>query len=343
MSHPVPGGALRVGPESAGADPGPACYGNGGERATVTDADVVLGYLDADTALGGELSLDVDAAYDVLSALAADADLPDAEAAARGVYRVANATMTRAIRSVTVERGHDPRKFGLVAFGGAGPMHAAALADRLDISRVVVPGPAGVLSAYGLVATDESHDVTRTVRLELDGASSDDGRDAYEVLEDRVLEDVSDPSSARIKRAADCRYVGQSFELTVPVDRFDPERLADRFGDAHERAYGYRLDAPVEAVNIRVTATIDTDSPSVTQAGSGGAVRGTRDALFPDAGWVDATIYDWDSIAAGTDVPGPAILEQAESTTVVPPDWRGRIRPDGALLLENTAGTEGQR
>ena len=334
------GGALRVGPESAGADPGPACYGNGGERPTVTDANVVLGYIGGDAALGGELPVDADAACDALDALATEAGLADAAAAARGVYRVANATMTRAIRSVTVERGHDPREFGLVAFGGAGPMHATALADRLGIDRVLVPGPAGVLSAYGLLAADETHDALRTVRLPLDDATAEDGRAVYDDLEDRVLGSVSDPDAAGLERAADCRYAGQSFELTVPVEAFDPERVAERFEAAHERAYGYRLDSGIEAVTLRVTATVDTEPPDVSRGGGAEAAAGTREATFPEVGTVEATVYDRASLAPGTAIDGPAILERDGSTAVVGPGWGGRIRTDGTLLLERGSGRE---
>jgi N-methylhydantoinase A len=339
-----PGGALRVGPESAGADPGPACYGGGGERPTVTDANVVLGYIGEGTALGGELELDVEAAHEALDGLAAAAGLEDATAAARGVYRVANATMTRAIRSVTVERGYDPRDFDLVAFGGAGPMHAVALADRLGIDRVLVPGPAGVLSAYGLLTADETHDRARTARIRLSEATAEDGRAVYETLVESALGDVSDTGAARIERAADCRYSGQGFELTVPVDRFDPDRLAGRFGDAHERAYGYRLEEPVEAVTLRVTATVGTDRPTPRHAGSGEALRGRREAVFPDTGRVEATVYDRGALGIGETVAGPAILEQPESTTVVPPAWRGRVRDDGTLAVERADGSgEGDR
>ena len=336
------GGALRVGPESAGADPGPACYGNGGERPTVTDANVVLGYIGEDAALGGELPIDAEAAHEALGGLAADAGLADAEAAARGVYRVANATMTRAIRSVTVERGHDPRAFGLVAFGGAGPMHATALADRLGIDRVIVPGPAGVLSAYGLLAADESHDTLRTVRLPLAEATSEDGQAVYDDLETRILESVSDPEAARLERAADCRYAGQSFELTVPVEEFDPDRVAERFEAAHERAYGYRLDSGVEAVTLRVTATIETEPPAVARQGGAETPTGTRVATFPESGTVETAVYDRSSLPAGTVIDGPAIIERDESTAVVGPEWGGRVRSEGTLLLERGAGKEAE-
>jgi len=352
------GGALRVGPESAGAEPGPACYGKGGTEPTVTDADVLLGYIGPDAALGGDLTLDVDAARAALADLAAAADIDgdgaldalDAPtAAARGVHRVANATMARAIRSVTVERGRDPRDFDLVAFGGAGPMHAAALADRLDMDRVIVPGPAGVLSAYGLLAADETHDAARTVRIPLADATAADLGDAFAALTERVLEDVSDPAAARVERAADCRYAGQSFELTVDAgpsatdgdSALDPEALAERFAAAHERAYGYRLDAGVEAVTLRVTATVDVEAPTVTTAGATDAERGTREVVFPDEGTVTATVYDRDALAPDATLDGPAVLAGTESTTVVPPAWAGRVRRDGTVVLERNATGNG--
>ena len=332
------GGALRVGPESAGAKPGPACYGRGGDRPTVTDANVVLGYIGDDTALGGELTLDTTAAEAALTELASEADLPNAEAAARGVVRVANAMMTRAIRSATVERGHDPREFDLVAFGGAGPMHAAALADDLDMDRVVVPAPAGVLSAYGLLAADETHDAVRTVTQPLADSDPEEIDAIYDELVESVLADTSESEAATIERAADCRYDGQSFELTVAVDDFSPDSVAEAFDTAHERAYGYTLSAPVELVNLRVTATIEGSPPAISHDGGGDAVAGSREAVFPTADGdtgdrVSATVYDRPKLASGSTIDGPAILEQAESTTVVPPDWRGRIRGDGALVM----------
>ena len=338
------GGALRVGPESAGADPGPVCYGRGGERPTVTDANVVLGYVGPDATLGGELRVDAGAARDALDALADEAGLDDARAAARGVHRVANATMARVIRSITVERGHDPREFGLVAFGGAGPMHASALADRLGLDRVLVPGPAGVSSAYGLLAADETHDAARTVRFSLPEVTADEGRAVYDGLEGRVLEPASDPGAARIERAADCRYAGQSFELTVPVGSFEPDAVAERFEAAHERAYGYRLDAAVEAVTLRATASIEAEPPEVSEPAGGDGAAGTRTAVFPEAGAVEAAVYGPSTVGPGTELSGPAIVERASSTAVVRPGWRGRVRADGTLLLERDGdGTGGER
>ncbi|MXV61403.1 hydantoinase/oxoprolinase family protein [Natronorubrum sp. JWXQ-INN-674] len=352
------GGALRVGPRSSGAEPGPACYGRGGTEPTVTDANVVLGYIGSETALGGEMTLDVETAHDALERLADEAGLESALEAARGVYRVANATMTRTIRSVTVERGHDPREFAVVAFGGAGPMHAAALADSLEVDRVVVPRPGGVLSAFGLLAADESYDAVRTVGVGLDceARSASDGRtgseatretadsseleDVYDDLVENVLADASDPDAARVERAADCRYAGQSFELTVPVDEtFDADAVAERFHAAHERAYGYAMDESLEVVNLRATATIPGTEPTVRHKGAGDAHLGSRNAHFPGAGVESrkTTVYDRDRLASGAAISGPAILEQAESTTVVPPNWGGEILEDGTLVMRRAA------
>lgn len=324
------GGALRVGPRSAGAEPGPACYGKGGERATVTDANVVLGYIGPGTKLGGELTLDVEAAHDALAGLADEAGLDGALEAARGVYRVANANMARAVRSVTVERGYDPRGFGLVAFGGAGPMHAVSLAESLDIERVVVPRPAGVLSAVGLLSADEKHDAVRTYRSPLTEADPTEVESVYDDLEERVREETA-TGEPEISRGADCRYVGQSFELTVDVEEFDARTLEDRFHEAHDRSYGYRMDEAVELVNLRATATVPREAPRVDYAGGGDPVVGEREAYFPDAGRRETTVYDRDRLAPGEHVSGPAVLEQAESTTVLPPEWVGAVEPDGTL------------
>ncbi|WP_440771059.1 hydantoinase/oxoprolinase family protein [Natronorubrum sp. DTA28] len=334
------GGALRVGPRSSGAEPGPACYGRGGTEPTVTDANVVLGYIGPETALGGEMTLDVEAAHDALERLADEAGLESALEAARGVYRVANATMTRTIRAVTVERGHDPREFAVVAFGGAGPMHAAALADSLEVDRVVVPRPGGVLSAFGLLAADESYDAVRTVGVPLESAEPADLESVYDDLVADVLADASDRDAAEVERAADCRYAGQSFELTVPVDEsFDADAVAERFHASHEQAYGYAMDESLEVVNLRATATVPGTEPTVRHEGTGDARLGSRDAHFPGTGVEprETTVYDRDRLASGATISGPAILEQAESTTVVPPNWGGEILADGTLVMSRAA------
>ncbi|WP_089693103.1 hydantoinase/oxoprolinase family protein [Halogranum gelatinilyticum] len=329
------GGALRVGPESVGAEPGPACYGRGGTEPTVTDANVVLGYVGESTSLGGELSIDVDAARDALASLADEAGLDGPLDAARGVYRVANATMTRAIRAVTLERGYDPRNFGLVAFGGAGPMHAASLADRLGVGTVVVPRGCGVLSAFGLLAADEKHDAVRTRRESLADVDVEGVESTYAELEAAVREECSDPDAAVLTRKADLRYAGQSFEQTVAVDRpFDPETAESRFHTAHEASYGYRMDESVDLVNVRVEAVVERPDPAVSYDAPGDAVVDERDAYFPDVdGPQSTTVYARERLPPSEVVSGPAVVESDESTVVVPPTWEATVRADGALAL----------
>jgi N-methylhydantoinase A len=334
------GGALRVGPESAGAAPGPACYGRGGTEPTVTDANVVLGYIGESTALGGELSLDADAATAVLADLAADAGLESATAAARGVFRVANAKMTQAIREVTVERGHDPREFGLVAFGGAGPMHAAPVAESLSIETVIVPLAGGVLSSYGLLDADERYDRVRTHLVGLADADPETVAGLLTDLEADARSDLTGEADA-VEYEADCRYAGQSFELTVPVGTpFEPSVVRERFDAAHERTYGYRMDAAVELVNLRASVRRERSVEATRYEGDGDSDLGTRPAVFGERDApVEAAVHDRRSLAVGTTVSGPAILEQAETTTVVPPSWAASVEPDGTLVLER--GGEG--
>ena len=327
------GGALRVGPRSAGATPGPACYGRGGEEPTVTDAAVVCGYLGAGTTLGEDLGLDVDAAGRALETLAAEAGLDGPVAAARGVRRVANATMTRAIRRVTLERGHDPRTFALVAFGGAGPMHAADLAERLDIDAVRVPTASGVCSALGMLAADERHDAARTHRsplADVDPAAIDE---RYDRLAERALADASDPDRAELTRQADLRYTGQSHELTVAVpDPFDPDRAAERFHTAHERRRGYRLEEPVDLLTLRVAVTVPGESPPLDHDGTRADPVEHREISFAGR-FRDTPVYDR-ALPAGTAFRGPAVVTGGESTTVVPPEWGVRVDGRGTLHLD---------
>ncbi len=333
------GGALRVGPQSAGADPGPACYGRGGAEPTVTDAALVLGYLGPDTELGDGLTLDADAAEDAMAGLAETAGLGGPVGAAEGVYRVANATMARTIREVTVERGHDPRRLAMVAFGGAGPMHAAALADRLEVGTVLVPRANGVLSALGLLAADERHDAVRTVGGRLDEVDPGTVESRYDGLCERVLADTSAPEAAVLARGADLRYVGQSHELTVDLETFDPPAVREAFHTAHERARGYRLDEPVEVVTLRVTATVPGDRPTVSHQGRSSDPV-THRPVRAGEGWHETPVYDRDRATVGLAVEGPAVFEGAESTVVVPPGWGGTVDDRGTLRLERR---EGQR
>ena len=326
------GGALRVGPRSAGADPGPACYGNGGDEPTVTDANVMLGYVGESTALGGELSVDVSAAEVVLEDLADEAGLGSAAAAARGVYRVANAKMTRAIREITVERGFDPREFGLVAFGGAGPMHAVSVADDLGVGTVIVPVASGVLSAYGLLDADERYDRVRTHLTRLDDADPDRVAD---VVTDLAADALAEATAAdpTVEHEADLRYAGQSFELTTSIELpFDPDAVRSRFHAEHERTHGYRMDAAIELVNLRAIARAERSIAETRYDADGDSRLDTRAVDFGGETH-GATIHDRVAVPAESTIEGPAVLEQAESTTVVPPDWSATVRDNGALVV----------
>mgnify|MGYP006273870931 CR=1 FL=1 len=325
------GGALRVGPRSAGSEPGPACYGRGGTEPTVTDANLVLGYISAETQLGGELELDVEAAVETLDRLADEAGLSSALEAAQGVFRIANANMTRAIRSATVERGHDPREFGLVAFGGAGPMHAAALAEDLNIGTVIVPHVCGVLSAYGLLDADETYDAVRTYQTPLTDTTASELGSVYEQLTSELPIDC-DGQHVSVRRSADLRYRGQSFELEVNAEvPIDIDALRAAFEATHERIYGYRAEEAVEVVTLRAAAVVARSIPETGLAESTFAKLGEHTAVFGGEEYSTPTYQR--PMTAGTTRSGPAILEQDESTTVVPPGWDVTVAENGALVL----------
>lgn len=327
------GRALRVGPDSAGAEPGPACYGRGGGRPTVTDAAVVLGIIGPEATLGGDISIDSIAAEEAMSTLAARAELGDPTEAALGVIRVANATMTRAIRSITVERGYDPRTHTLVAFGGAGGMHAAGIADRLDIGEVVIPPAGGVLSAAGLLHADERHDVGLSRRYDLTDATDADLAAIFDRLEADARQRCSHPEAAHVDRAADLRYVGQSFELTVPIDGApDPDVLVDRFHRVHDRRRGYRLDEAVEGVTWRAIARIPAAAPPPIDPMEIRPTVQTRDVTFLDGETQETTVYRGPPPRSER-LSGPCIVERRQSTVLVPPGWNGRRRDPGDLVL----------
>jgi N-methylhydantoinase A len=344
------GGALRVGPASAGAEPGPACYGKGGDQATVTDANLFLGYLGE--RLGEEgLVLDRDRAEEALANLAGKLRMT-LEETAMGIRRVANAEMVKALRVISVERGHDPRGFVLMAFGGAGPMHGADLASELDISRVLLPESCGVLSALGMVVGDQRRDWVRTVFTS--GAWDEDFlEEAFAELEreagvavdaergDVTATGAAEPggtpagrSAPRLIRHADLRYRGQSHELTVELgEDFSAAGLAERFELEHERAYGYRAAGEsVELVNIRLTALTPLERPELGAETAGGGIPSVRKAFFGGS-WTEAQV--WQRSAMGTAaITGPAVVEEEEATTVVPPGWTARLDEAGNLWLE---------
>lgn len=335
-----PFGELRVGPQSAGADPGPAAYGRGGNEATVADAHVVLGTLAPDRFLGGGMPLDADAARAaVRRSVGQPLGLSDEEAAS-AIVRIADATMVDALRLVSVARGHDPRRFALVAFGGAGGMHAASLAEQLGVERVLVPRHPGVASAMGLLLSDVRYDLRRTWvarTAELDTAELE-----------RRLAALGDDAAARLARAGfgdgdasvdfdvDMRYVGQAYELRVPIRRpVDADALAgaeDAFQAAHERAYGHRLPNTTEIVTLRATARgahpalewrYDVAAPARSEA---------REVWTPGGPQTHA-VHARAALAQGDELHGPAIVEQYDTTIVVPAGWRLEVVVGGSSLL----------
>ncbi len=321
------GGALRVGPESAGAEPGPACYGLGGERPTVTDADVALGYVRGGKEFGDEVVVDAEAASDALSTLEG---FDDATEAALGVRRVADEKTARAVRSMTVERGYDPRGFTMVAFGGAGPAHAANVAESLGIEEVVVPRAGGVLSAYGLLCADEKAEASRTV------GRDDDNEEVLRELETEARDELG-RTDAQVRRYADVRYAGQGTELTVRAGRpFDADGTRDAFKREHETRYGYTMEEEVRVVSLRAEAVVEKTSPETGTETKGGAEKneptGIHDAVFTE-GTHETAFYDGiGTVGADGVLETPAVVEYGETTAVVPPGWEARVK-DGDLYM----------
>jgi N-methylhydantoinase A len=314
-----PGGALRVGPRSAGADPGPASYGRGGTEPTVTDANLVLGRLDPEAELAGGVALDREAAERAVAELAGALDL-EPRACAEGIVRVANVEMVRALRVMTVQRGVDPRDYALLAFGGAGGLHAAAIADELGIDRLVVPRASGVLSALGLAVAARRVDARRSVLLAGDALTDE----AIGTVVDELAADL--PGERRVR--LDLRYAGQSFELTVGWEG----DVRERFAALHEERYGYRdPEGAVELVTVQVSAI--EPGPEVALAAERGAGEpdGEREVIV-DGAPVTAAIWRGEP-AAGARIAGPAVWQGPEATLLVPPGWSGEVDATGTVIL----------
>jgi N-methylhydantoinase A len=317
------GGALKVGPESAGAVPGPICYGRG-EQPTVTDANLVLGRLDLSGLLGGGMKLDVARTRDRME-LCKQA-LPSVEIFAEGIIALANSHMAQALRKISVEQGHDPRDFILVSFGGAGPLHACDLARALRIPKVLVPNLPGALSAYGILLSDVVRDYSRTVMLRPDDVALE-----RQFLE---LEDLAD-FKGDVERSADLRYAGQGYELRVPYGR----DFVDRFHAMHKQKYGYADAARnVEVVNIRLRMTAKTDKPvtrrSVARPGDGSAAIVRESQLFCEGAWHSARIYERVRLHAGDVFGGPAVVAEYSATTYMPPRTTATVDQFSNLLIE---------
>ena len=366
------GGALQVGPQSAGADPGPACYGKGTEL-TVTDANLLLGRLVPEQFLGGRMPLDVQRAQEAMATLA-DQLGTDARSTALGVVRVVNSNMERAIRAVSLERGFDPREFTLLAFGGAGAMHACELAQELGIPRVLVPLYPGILSALGVAIADVVKDYAHTVMLRGEGLTRAVVDQAFQPLESHAAEELAregfQGKRLSLQRRMDVRYVGQSYELPVPcpTDGGDvlEEAVAEAFHQVHQQRFGYS-DATqgVEVVNVRLKAVGYVDKPEAaqtaaaqtgeatpithtevvfaqdlflqtTEAQPSSATPPTPSAVSTHDVYEKTPVYKRELLTPGEQVTGPAIVVQMDATTVLPPGWQARVDAWGNLIAEQT-------
>jgi N-methylhydantoinase A len=332
------GGALRVGPRSAGADPGPACYGRGGEQATVTDAYVVLGYLNPEEEVGG-LRLDPDRAWRSIESLAARYGFTVPEGAA-GIVEIANAAMMRAIRVVSVQRGFDPRHLTLIAYGGAGPIHAGRLAQLAAMPRVLIPAYSSVFSAYGCLAADLRYDAVRTVRVQFSESAPALWEEPFREMEAELLARLAQEGLSAdqvvLQRTMDLRYPGQNYEIEVPVaPGLDGEEIRRRFSESHRRQYEYATEDPVEGVNVRVTALVPSGEKELPRAAPAlGRGRGERRAFFYGTGWASVPAYSRDSLDAGAAIPGPAIVEDEWSTLVVYPGQAAHRDAMGLFWIE---------
>ena len=348
------GGALRVGPQSAGADPGPVCYGLGGEQPTITDANLVLGRLDPAYFAGGEMSLNLDAAREAIRTQCAEPLGLSVEEAAHGIVEIANTAMVNALRLVSVQRGHDPRDFMLVGFGGAGPAHAVRLAEQAGIPRVLIPQGPGTASALGLLVTDVRMEGSSTLIIRSDEIEHSRIASEFDRLEAAGREAHSVAASASgtplFERTIEMRYWGQSFELSVPapssstIDQAWMNELTESFHDAHEMAYGFRAkDEPVELVNLRLTTIGKIVRPQMQKLKSIGtdvfvAFKGERPVYFAEnsgeKGVVQTPVYDRSKLPAGAVFEGPAIIEEPDCTTVIHPAWTVTVDEFGNLEIE---------
>jgi len=344
------GAALRVGPHSAGADPGPVCYRLGGTEPTITDANLVLGRLDPDYFAGGDMQLDLDGARNAIKIRCADPLGISVEEAAHGIVEIANTAMVNALRLVSVQRGHDPRDFMLIGFGGAGPAHTVRLAEQAGIPNVLIPLAPGTASALGLLVTDVRMDSSATLIARADSVQPADIAGHFARLENEGAKAHQSAASSSgepvFERAVEMRYWGQSFELSVPapnrenIDQQWLDELCESFHDAHETAYGFRAqDEPVELVNLRLTTVGKIARPNMkkletTSYDPSPALKGTRPVYFSESnGVTDTSVYDRVKLPAGAQFSGPAIVEEPDCTTVVHPGWSVQVDEFGNLSI----------
>jgi len=344
------GGALHVGPRSAGADPGPACYDLGGTEPTVTDANLVTGRLSAEYFLGGRMRLNVANAETAIGQVAESLGLSTTETAL-GILRLTNANMQAALERVSIERGYDPRDFALVASGGAGPLHGTALARELRLRKVIVPPAPGQFSAWGMLMTDLRHDFIRTHILSCESGKLDEIRYEFERLEKEAAAQYETEGFASdrvwLDRFLDLRYRGQEHTVRTPIEptELEADRLADvaaRFHDLHEQAYSFRQDDPIEIVNFHVTAWGSVGKPTVLQhksesADKTRAAKGSRLVVFEGEGAVRSDVYERSLLPIGQTIAGPAVIEEPACTTIVYPDQRATVDQCGNLVVVEVA------
>jgi N-methylhydantoinase A len=335
------GNILMVGPQSAGADPGPACYNKGGTEATVTDANLLLNRLSEKNRLAGRIAMDKSLSLEAVKRLAAKLSGIEPNALAEGVLRIAVARMVSAIKHISVANGHDPRDFTLVAFGGAGPMHASAIADELEMTNVLIPVGPGNFCAFGSLISDirRDHVLTKTIQVrnssweEIDSVFSQLEREASKAL----IDDGVPQDTVTTQRTIGMRYLGQSWELQVPVppDMNDCGALEEAFSAVHRKRFGHITADPTEIVNFRVAALGIVPKPDLPKRGGGSAAKpsGTRDVFFNGA-FVETPLYERDQLPPGQLIRGPAIIDESGATTVVPPEWKIKVLPHGDMLME---------
>ena len=331
-------GSLQVGPESSGADPGPACYGQGGEEPTVTDANVVLGRIPSQVQLGGKMDLDRDAARDAIATIAEERGT-SVEEAAQAILDIVNENMHGALRVVSVEQGYDPRDFGLVAFGGAGPMHANALADVMDTYPLVIPPGPGVMSAFGFLTSDVQNEFSETyLETDLDVDGDDVHEELLTLREDAATwldSEGVDESDHAFEYYADCRYYRQDIQMSIPVD-IDALRtetglaeIKDDFEARHDQRFGFSLDAPLEIANLRVIGKGVIEGVTIEEYDLGGtdpsAARVGTDEVYFDGAYRETPVYDRTELRPGNEIAGPAIVVEDDSTVVVQPDHTATI------------------
>src|SRR5215475_9243560 len=342
-------GGLRVGPKSAGADPGPVCYARGGTEPTVTDCNLLLGYLGRQSLLAGNMPLDHAAAEAAIGKRLAIPLGVDARTAAAAVIDVVNHAMAEALKIVSVQRGHDPRDFSLAAFGGAGPLHAAALAEELGIATVVCPPIPGAFSALGLVGTDLRRDYVRTVYTTAATADPSVLEAAFRAMEaegsDTLERAGINARRRRFDRSVDARYAGQSYELNVPiasgaVDTAAIGGIAEAFHIRHAQTYGHDNRAePVQFVSLRVAAIGIIPPLTIRQQPAAAGTRSAkppREVWFRSTGTIAAQVHDRARMAEGAVVYGPGVVESLESTILIPPGWQARMDSDGFILMTRT-------